>query len=94
MHKNPEDPAEVPGGFLTDCNQVSIAINQVMFINYYIVHINVNHVLIRLICSKLERDFFIRRPDVPPTMGCIAYYRDFCLYHHHDLEVRVNYTSR
>ena len=21
-HKNPEDPAEVPGGFITDCNKV------------------------------------------------------------------------
>ncbi|XP_033643669.1 glutamine--tRNA ligase-like [Asterias rubens] len=25
-HKNPEDPAEVPGGFLTDCNQDSLTV--------------------------------------------------------------------
>ena len=25
-HKNPEDPAEVPGGFLTDCNQDSLVV--------------------------------------------------------------------
>lgn len=25
-HKNPEDPAEVPGGFLTDCNMNSLTI--------------------------------------------------------------------
>jgi len=25
-HKNPEDPAEVPGGFLTDCNQQTLTV--------------------------------------------------------------------
>ncbi len=24
QHKNPEDPSEVPGGFVSDCNKVSI----------------------------------------------------------------------
>jgi len=26
-HKNPEDPNEVPGGFLNDCNEDSLEVN-------------------------------------------------------------------
>jgi glutaminyl-tRNA synthetase len=26
MHKNPEDPEEVPGGFLSDCNPNSLTV--------------------------------------------------------------------
>ena len=28
-HKNPEDPSEVPGGFITDCNKVRFQLPRV-----------------------------------------------------------------
>ena len=32
-HKNPEDPSEVPGGFLTDCNEDSLQVNSTALVD-------------------------------------------------------------
>lgn len=85
MHKNPEDPAEVPGGFLTDCNPNSLTVIHNCAVDQYLAKAQIYD------SFQFERTgFFAVDPDSNEREK-VSYY--ICLYKNNKDDVSACFQS-